>query len=66
MACPLYVSARGLTTRGMRFGKLSFEIDFDFIARRTGHPTSDRVRSRCSGGPTAGAGAKPRRRCRSG
>ena len=29
--CPLYVSARGLTTRRMRFGERSFQIDFDFI-----------------------------------
>src|SRR5918995_2557915 len=29
--CPLYVSARGLTTRRMRFGERSLQIDFDFI-----------------------------------
>jgi Family of unknown function (DUF5996) len=29
--CPLYVSARGLTTRRMRHGGVSFEIEFDLI-----------------------------------
>ena len=32
--CPLYLSARGLTTRRMRDGGVSFEIEFDLIEHR--------------------------------
>jgi hypothetical protein len=32
--CPLYVSARGLTTRRMRSGDVNFEIDFDLIEHK--------------------------------
>ncbi|MGH3035464.1 MAG: DUF5996 family protein [Gaiellaceae bacterium] len=32
--CPLYVSARGLTTRRMHQGGVSFEIEFDLVEHR--------------------------------
>ncbi len=38
---PLYVSARGLTTSPVPYGRRSFQIDFDFIAHSLAVVTSD-------------------------
>ncbi len=38
---PLYVTVRGLTTRSIPYGDISFSIDFDFIEHRLVVLTSD-------------------------